>query len=255
MATLIRSRGPTLRSATLLAVFFGFLLLVYAAATVGTALHNRPLSRVSVLEISSFCLWGALNLIASWALYRRRSWAIPVYGASWLFNVTGLLALGLTSHSKPTWYLLLVAGGMAYLAVLLVARARTELQCPARPTHAQVTEFGRSDRLPRFTWPRFAFVAALALAIDGLLALSAWEANDIGGACALAVFAFSLVSFMTYRFDRLRAAAAAGQLVPQRYWVDPRRYIIGPTGPFVMWLACTLCVMLGLTIFFALRGR
>jgi hypothetical protein len=103
-------------------------------------------------------------------------------------------------------------------------------------------------RTPGFKWWQFASIALIAVAIDGLFIHALWTTHQISLAFSMVVFVISLFGYLGYRFIQLRAEIAAGQFVAQEYWNAPARYILGPTWPLVVWIACTALVCILVTV-------
>ena len=92
-------------------------------------------------------------------------------------------------------------------------------------------------------------LALIAVAIDGFYVHLLWKTHQTSLAFSMVVLVISLLGYLGYRFIQLRAEIAAGQFVAREYWKDPARYILGPTGPLVVWIACTALVFVFVTLF------
>ena len=124
------SRSPhgSLLSACLIATMFGIVFLSIAAGCLLDHLDKFPTRVGPEFLILGGSLCGVLNLAAAWLLYRRHSWAIPVYAASWSLNIMACIAIGLGAHTKPRWFVLSIAVGLMYLALSLIIQVRRELR-------------------------------------------------------------------------------------------------------------------------------
>jgi hypothetical protein len=124
------SRSPhgSLLSACLIATMFGIVFLGIAAGCLLDHVHKFPTRAGPEFLILGGSLCGVLNLAAAWLLYRRHSWAISVYAASWSLNIIAGIAMGLGAHTKPPWFVLSIAVGSMYLALSLIIQVRRELR-------------------------------------------------------------------------------------------------------------------------------
>jgi hypothetical protein len=124
MPSSVPPAGPFLRLAIFLAAFVGVLLLVLIASCVRIhpTMHVGP-----AIPVLAFAVCGTVSLASSWLLYRRHYYALPVYCASWMLNITGWVALKLTSRSDPLWFIVFYAFGILCFAGVLIFRLRKEL--------------------------------------------------------------------------------------------------------------------------------
>jgi hypothetical protein len=124
MSSSVPPAGPFLRLAIFLAAFVGVLLLVLIASCVRIhpTMHVGP-----AIPVLAFTVCGTVSLASSWLLYRRHNYALPVYCASWMLNITGWVALKLSSRSDPLWFIVFYAFGILCLAAVLIFRLRKEL--------------------------------------------------------------------------------------------------------------------------------
>src|SRR6266404_5734818 len=123
MSSSVSPTGPFLRIAIFLAAFVGVLLLVLAASCVRIypTMHVGP-----IVPVLAFSACGTVSVASSWLLYRRHCYAIPVYCASWILNITGWVALKFTARSDPLWFIVFYAFGILCLAAVLIFRLRKE---------------------------------------------------------------------------------------------------------------------------------
>ena len=124
MSNSVPPAGPFLRLAIFLAVFAGALLLLLTASYVRLfqTMHVGP-----TIPLLAFTVCSGVSFASSWLLYRRHSYALQVYGASWVLNTTGWIALKLTSGSYPLWIIGSYAFGMLCLGAVFIFRLRKEL--------------------------------------------------------------------------------------------------------------------------------
>ena len=116
MSALALPADSALRLATLLAAVLGLLLFRQAAAA------------GSVPLILGLSLCGVISLGASWLLYRRHRFALPVYCASWALNIVAYVAIRIrVAHPEPPWSLFLYALGLACLALFIIVRVHKDL--------------------------------------------------------------------------------------------------------------------------------
>ena len=110
-----------------------------------------------------------------------------------------------------------------------------------------------SSRPLRFGWGTFAVAAVMLVAI---IALITFLAGD--GARPMRVpmglFCLSMLGFFAFRWHSLRKQVFTGQISPSEFRQDPRRHLLGPRLPYVIWLTATVAVLIGTVIVEAQMG-
>ena len=104
----------------------------------------------------------------------------------------------------------------------------------------------------RLGWGTFIAVAVMIIAVFGLITFLPGAGSrpvriPMGLACA------SILGFFAFRWHVLRRQAFSGQLLPSEFRRDPRRHILGPRVPFIVWLVATISLVLGAVVLKALR--
>ena len=106
----------------------------------------------------------------------------------------------------------------------------------------------------RLDWWRFAVVATLSLSIMGLVASVGRQTSKWSPTLAMAVLGLSAVSFLAYRWHRLRSDVAAGHLTREVFYREPRAQILGPVLPLALWFVVTIMTMFTIVVLGAIRG-
>ena len=103
----------------------------------------------------------------------------------------------------------------------------------------------------RLGWGTFIALAVMIIAVFGLVTFLPGAGTrpacvPMGLSCA------SILGFFAFRWHVLRRQAFSGQLLPSEFRKDPRRHILGPRVPFIIWLVATTGIVLGVVVLRAL---
>jgi CDP-diglyceride synthetase len=122
-----QSAGRQLLGLAMAHAFLGVVLLLLAAAFLEMYAETGHLPRRAEYVAVGLVVCGAMTLIASYFLHRRRQNATLLYAASSSLNVIGWIALGLESHYRPIWWVLVTATCLACAATIATVRVRRAL--------------------------------------------------------------------------------------------------------------------------------
>jgi hypothetical protein len=92
------------------------------------------------------------------------------------------------------------------------------------------------------------------VAVLGVVALSGREPGRWSQPVAMAVFGLSVVTFLAFRWHRLRQELAAGILTPESFSGSVRAKLLGPMFPLALWFVATVTVVIGITLYGATHG-
>jgi hypothetical protein len=106
----------------------------------------------------------------------------------------------------------------------------------------------------RLGWGSFALVAIMTVVIFGLLTFLPGEATR-STRLPMWFFCFSLLGFFAFRWHSLRKVVFSGQLSPSEFRKDPRRHLLGPRLPLVVWFVMTIAILLSFVIVQALTWK
>jgi hypothetical protein len=105
----------------------------------------------------------------------------------------------------------------------------------------------QDSRPLRLGWGAFAAVAVMLAAIVGLVTFLPGEgARPVR--LPMGFFCASILGFFAFRWHSLRRQVFSGRLLPSEFRKDPRRYILGPRRPLVIWFAVTVTVFIGTVV-------
>jgi hypothetical protein len=110
-----------------------------------------------------------------------------------------------------------------------------------------------SDEPLRLGWGKFAVVAVIFAVIVGLVI---WprlgRPHDQAIVAAMVFFSVSVLCFLAFRWHLLRKLASSGAISSTEFRADPKRHILGPRLPYILWFIGTVCILFAIVIGFAL---
>ena len=61
-------------------------------------------------------------------------------------------------------------------------------------------------------------------------------------------FCTSTLVFFAFRWHSLRKRVFSGQVSPAEFREDPRRHLLGPRLPLVLWFVATIVILIGIVV-------
>lgn len=90
---------------------------------------------------------------------------------------------------------------------------------------------------------------------NGMAYLATRSSGDRWLQLVMLVFSISVLLFFAYRWSRVRAELATGQLTEEELRQDFQRHLLGPPRLFYLWVAVNTAVIVLLTIIAAELGQ